>query len=53
MELTSAVLGGKKGDDGIGLDNGEGMDELTDEQITTMKAVLGEADFSKMYPDYL
>ena len=50
VELVSAIYGGKKSEDEIGLDTGEGMDELSDEQIESMKAMLGE-DFTRMYPD--
>ena len=52
MELTSAALGGGKKEDEVGLDTGEGMDELTEEQIAEMKIMLGE-DFARLYPDYV
>jgi hypothetical protein len=52
VELVSAVYGGKKSDDEVGLDDGEGIDELTDEQIEQMKAMLGD-DFAKLYPDLI
>lgn len=50
VELVSAIYGGKKEDE-ITLDTGEGMDDLTDEQIAEMKIMLGDADFARLYPD--
>lgn len=51
MELTSAALGGGKKEDEVGLDTGEGMDELTEEQIAEMKIMLGD-DFDRIYGQY-
>lgn len=48
VDLVSAIYGGKKEDGEIGLDDGEGMDELTDEQIAEMKIMLGD-DFERLY----
>lgn len=50
VELTSAAFGGGKKEDEITLDTGEGLDDLTDEQIAEMKIMLGD-DFAKVYPD--
>lgn len=52
VELVSSAMGGGKKDDEVSLDDGEGMDEMTDEQLETMKMMLGE-DFAKIYPDYV
>jgi len=50
VDLVSAIYGGKKEEGEIGLDTGEGMDDLTDEQIAEMKIMLGP-DFNRLYPD--
>lgn len=49
IELTQAAFGGKKSEEEIGLDSGEGIDELSDEQLENLRNVLGEADFQTMY----
>lgn len=50
MKLTQAAFGGgSKSEDEIGLDTGEGLDEISDEALENLKAVLGESDFNKMY----
>lgn len=56
VQLTQVALGGGKrqsteGEIEASLDNGEGIDELTDEQISNLKQVLGK-DFASLYPDY-
>lgn len=51
VELVSAAVGGGKSEDEIELDSGEGMEEMTEEQIQQWKEVLGD-DFAKIYPDY-
>jgi hypothetical protein len=55
VSLTQAALGGKRqsaeGEIEASLDDGEGLDELTDEQIANLKQVLGK-DFASLYPDY-
>ena len=55
VQLVSSALGGGKSGDSeeIGLDTGEGMDELSDEQIQMWKNILGPDDFAKQYPDYV
>ena len=54
VELTASALGsGKKDEEEVGLDTGEGMEQMTDEQLANLRAVLGDADFVKMYPDYV
>lgn len=55
VELTSAALGGgkKSAEGSVGMDTGEGMEELTEEQIAMWKDVLGEQEFARMYPDYV
>lgn len=53
MDLVSAALGGGGAKDEVGLDTGEGLDELTDEQLQQLKEVLGEKDFAAMYPGYV
>lgn len=52
VELTSAALGGgdSKGEGEIGLDSGDGVDELSEEAIAAMIEMLGEHDFYLQYP---
>ena len=49
VDLVGAVYGGKKSDGEVGLDDGEGMEDLTDEQLADMKLMLGEQDFERLY----
>lgn len=48
LELTSAALGGGKKDGEIGLDDGQGIEEMTEEQEANMRAMLGD-DFDRVY----
>lgn len=48
VELATACFGGSKKQDEVNIDTGEGIDELTDEQLQQMKEMLGP-DFEKMY----
>lgn len=50
VDLVGAVYGSKKSDGEVGLDDGEGMEDLTDEQIAEMKIMLGDDDFNRLYP---
>lgn len=50
VELVSAALGGgKSSEDAVGLDAGEGLEEMTDEQLEMWRCVLGEKEFQQMY----
>jgi hypothetical protein len=49
VELASACFGGGKSKEEIALDDGAGFDDLTDEQIESLRSALGESDFNKMY----
>ena len=53
VELASAALGGgKSGDENeIGMDDGN-LDEVSPEQITELRMMLGEEDFVRQYPEY-
>ncbi len=54
VELTSAAFGGgSKDSEEYTLDTGEGMDEMSDEQIQKWKDILGEKAFAQQYPDYV
>lgn len=53
VELTSAAFGGKSSSEDVGMDNGEGAEEMTDEQLEMWKQVLGEAEFEKLYGDII
>lgn len=48
---TAMAGGGGNSDNEVGLDTGDGMDEMTDDQIEMWKSILGD-DFAKQYPDY-
>lgn len=52
VELTSAAFGGGKSDnpDEVGLDTGEGSDEMSEEDQARMIATLGEKDFYNLFP---
>lgn len=52
MELTSAAMGGKKdtADGEIGIDDGDGLDEISDESLEEMREMLGDHDFYLAYP---
>lgn len=53
VNLTTAALGGKsENKDQVSLDTGEGIDELTEDQIEMWKGILGEAEFYKTYPQF-
>jgi len=51
VDLVGAIYGSKKEDGEIGQDTGDGLDDLTDEQIAEMKIMLGSEDFNRLYPD--
>lgn len=52
VSLASSCFGGGGDKEGVvGKDDGEGLEELTEEQYANLKAALGD-DFSKQYPDY-
>ena len=50
VDLVSAIYGGKKSEDEIGLDDGSGADELTEEQIANMIEQLGQKGFYDIFP---
>lgn len=52
VDLASAALGGKSSSEGeVGLDSGEGMEEMSEEDLAAMKLMLGK-DFNKQFPQY-
>lgn len=52
VELVSSAIGAGKQSDTVGLDTGEGMDELSDEQLVQIKEMLGDTDFYRQYPQF-
>lgn len=52
VELTSAAMGGGKKDNEIGLDDGD-LGDISDENLTELRLMLGEEDFCRLYPDYV
>ncbi len=53
VDLTTAAMGGGNKHNEVGLDDGDGLDEMTDEQIENLRDMLGEEDFARMYPDFV
>jgi hypothetical protein len=55
VELTSSALGGGKSDnpDEVGLDTGEGMDDITDEQLDMWRSILTPKEFDSLYGKYV
>ena len=50
IDLASAALGGKKKGEGeYGLDEGDGLDEMTPEQEQDWREILGDAEFERLY----
>lgn len=49
IDLASAALGGKKSEEGIGLDTGEGAEDMTPEQEAMWREVLGDSEYERMY----
>lgn len=53
VELTSAAFGGKSSSEEIGMDTGEGIEDMTEEQLEMWRQVLGEEEFQRMYGDII
>lgn len=52
VSLAKAALGGKSSSgDEVGLDDGEGIDEMSEEDMAGLKLALGK-DFHKQFPQY-
>ena len=49
VDLAGAALGSKKPSGAVGLDNGEGIDELTEEKEAELRMSLGDDDFERLY----
>jgi len=48
VQLATAALGGKSSEEQVGVDTGEGIEEMTAEQEANLRAMLG-ADFNTDY----
>lgn len=53
VELTSAAFGGKSSSEEIGMDTGEGVEDMTEEQLEMWKEVLGAEEFQRLYGDII
>lgn len=54
VTLTTAALGGgSTNKDEVALDQGEGKEYMTDEQLEMWRGILGEAEFQKQYGEFL
>lgn len=53
VELVSAAVGGGKDPEVIGLDTGEGKEEMSEEQVEMWRGILTPAEFAAQYPDYI
>lgn len=53
IQLTTAALGGKsgKGEDEVGMDDGNGIEYMDLESFNNLKAMLGN-DFAKVYGEW-
>lgn len=52
VELTSAAMGGGKKENEVGLDDGD-LGDISDENLAELRAMLGDEDFCRLYPDYV
>ena len=44
--------GGASDSEEVGVDTGEGLEDLSDETLLVLKEQLGEQDFYRMYPQF-